>query len=551
MNSLLKNEGMPDDKRLTKTLCPNSWKDTYFKPDTNVKINRGKMQEIIIDGNSLSLEAVGQVANENYPIRLADSSIAKVKKCREYVDQVIANGDVVYGLTTGFGKFSTVNIATENIAELQLNLIRSHSCSVGPPYDEVTTRAIMLLRIAVLAKGHSGIRLETLQTLIAMLNKGVHPVIPRRGSVGASGDLSPLSHLVLVLIGEGEAIYRGQQYDGATAMQKAGIKPVELAAKEGLALNNGTQVMAAIGTLSLLRAEKLCRQADITAAMSIDALMGTDKAFDPLIHGLRPHPGQLLCAENLSKLMAGSPLRESHINCDNVQDAYSLRCAPQVHGAVRDALSYARKVLEIEINSATDNPLIFPEEGKVISGGNFHGEPLAIAMDTMTLALCELANISERRIEQILNPALSRGLNPFLAKRPGLDSGFMIVQLTAAALISENKVLAHPAVVDSIPTSANQEDHVSMGSVSALKLMQVLKNVSNVIAIELMISAQALDNREYPSSAALEAAKARLRQEVPPLQEDRIMYPDINASIALIEQAEILKAVQDTGLKIH
>jgi histidine ammonia-lyase len=523
----------------------------YIHQSLKPNINRGKMQEIIIDGNSLSLEAVGQVACENYPIRLAASSIERVNKCREYVDKVIANGDIVYGLTTGFGKFSTVNIAPEHIAELQLNLIRSHATSVGEPYSIEITRAIMLLRIAVLAKGHSGIRLNTLQTLVNMLNKGVHPLIPMRGSVGASGDLSPLSHLVLVLIGEGEALYRGQKYDGATAMQKAGIEPVQLAAKEGLALNNGTQVMAAIGALSLLKAETLCKQADITASMSIDALMGTSCAFDPLIHRLRAHPGQLASAANIWNLMTNSPLRESHQYCDNVQDAYSLRCTPQVHGAVRDALSYARRVLEIEINSATDNPLIFPEEGKVISGGNFHGEPLAIALDTMAIAISELANISERRIEQLLNPALSRGLSPFLAKRPGLDSGFMIVQLTAASLISENKVLSHPAAVDSIPTSANQEDHVSMGSVSAIKLLQVLQNVSNVIAIELLISAQALDGRDYPSSKALEAAKARLREDVPALQEDRVMYPDVNASIALIDAAAILIAVEACGLKIH
>ncbi|MCB5271697.1 MAG: histidine ammonia-lyase [Candidatus Cloacimonetes bacterium] len=509
------------------------------------------MQEIIIDGNSLSLEAVGLVANEAAPIRLADSSIAKVIKCRDYVDKIIANGDIVYGLTTGFGKFSTVNIPKENIAELQCNLIRSHATSVGEPYSIEITRAIMLLRIAVLAKGHSGIRLETLQTLIEMLNKGVHPIIPKRGSVGASGDLSPLSHLALVLLGEGEAIYKGERISGKAAMQKAGITPVTLAAKEGLALNNGTQVMAAIGVLAMLQAESLCQQADITAAMSVDALMGTPCAFDALINNLRPHPGQISSAKNLTNLLEDSPLRESHVNCKNVQDAYSLRCTPQVHGAVRDALSYARGVFEIEINSATDNPLIFPDENRVISGGNFHGEPLAIALDTMALAISELANISERRVEQILNPALSRGLSPFLAKRPGLDSGYMIVQLTAAALISENKVLSHPACVDSIPTSANQEDHVSMGSVSAIKLLQVMENVSNVIAIELLISAQALDSRNVLSSPALEAAKAALRKEVPILQEDRIMYPDVEKSIALIKDSAILKAVQASGIKIY
>jgi histidine ammonia-lyase len=509
------------------------------------------MQEIIIDGNSLSLEQVEEVARYKAPIRLAESSIMLVNKCRTYVDKVIANKEVVYGLTTGFGKFSTVKIPEENIAELQLNLIRSHSVNVGEAYDEATTRAIMLLRIAVLAKGHSGIRLETLQALVQMLNKGVHPFIPKRGSVGASGDLSPLSHLALVLLGEGEALYQGTKMSGAQAMHKAGITPVQLAAKEGLALNNGTQVMAGIGVLALLDAERLCKQADITAAMAIDALKGTPRAFDPLIHNLRPHPGQITSAANIKRLLENSPLRDSHVNCGNVQDAYSLRCTPQVHGAVRDAIRYARGVLEIEINSATDNPLIFPDEGKVISGGNFHGEPLAIALDTLAIAISELANISERRMEQMLNPALSRGLSPFLAARPGLDSGFMIMQLTAASLISENKVLAHPASVDSIPTSANQEDHVSMGSISAIKLQQIMENVNNVIAIELIMASVAIDQRGISSSDALESAKRRLRKDVDTLVQDRVMYHDISAAAELIKKADILHAVEASGLKIN
>lgn len=509
------------------------------------------MQEIMIDGNSLSLEQVEQVARFHAPIRLTESSIAGVQKCRQYVDQVIANKEVVYGLTTGFGKFSTVSIAVENIAELQLNLIRSHAVNVGEAYDEATTRAIMLLRIAVLAKGYSGIRLQTLQALVDMLNRGVHPYIPKRGSVGASGDLSPLSHLALVLLGEGEAVYQNTQMSGGEAMQKAGITPIQLAAKEGLALNNGTQVMAGIGVLAVLDAERLCQQADITAAMAIDALKGTPRAFDPLIHNLRPHPGQLSSASNIRNLLENSPLRASHTNCGNVQDAYSLRCTPQVHGAVRDAIRYVRSVLEIEINSATDNPLIFPDEREVISGGNFHGEPLAIALDTLAIAISELANISERRVEQMLNPVLSRGLPPFLADRPGLDSGFMIMQLTSAALVSENKVLAHPASVDSIPTSANQEDHVSMGSVSAIKLQQIMQNVTHVIGIELIIAAVALDLRAIDSSPALESAKGHLRKVVATLKHDRVMYHDISAAMALIQNAEILQAVEAAGIKIH
>ena len=509
------------------------------------------MQEIQIDGNSLSLEELELVALGQAKIRLTDAARAKVQSCRAFVEKVIEEGRIVYGLTTGFGKFSTVTIHQDHIAELQLNLIRSHAVSVGEPYDIPTTRAIMLLRINVLAKGHSGIRLLTLDTLINMLNAQIHPIIPKRGSVGASGDLSPLSHLALVLLGEGEAEYQGTRMSGAEAMQKAGITPVVLAAKEGLALNNGTQVMAAVGALALLESERLCKSADAIAAMSIDALKGTPKAFSELVHKLRPHAGQMASAANIRNLLERSLLRESHRNCGNVQDAYSLRCSPQVHGAVRDAVSYARRVLEIELNSATDNPLIFAEDEEVISGGNFHGEPLAIALDTMAIAISELANISERRIEQMLNPALNRGLSPFLAKRPGIDSGYMIAQLTAASLISENKVLAHPASVDSIPTSANQEDHVSMGSVSAIKLQQVIINVRVALAIELMVAASALDQRNIASSPALESVKSALRELLPALQEDRVLYPDINAATEFLAGNRLLQAISKSGINLE
>jgi len=505
----------------------------------------------MIDGNSLDLRQVEAIAVGRVPIALSDECVGKVQKCRAYVDKVIQRGDIVYGLTTGFGKFSTVTVPPEHIAELQVNLIRSHATSIGPAYTREQTRAIMLLRINVLAKGHSGIRLETLQTLVDMLNAGVHPVIPMRGSVGASGDLSPLSHLALPLLGEGEAEYQDQVLSGAEAMRRAGIKPVQLQAKEGLALNNGTQVMAALGVLSLLEAERLCQQADINAACSIDALKGTPRAFDALVHNLRPHPGQRSSAANLRNLLQGSKLRESHLDCGNVQDAYSLRCTPQVHGAVRDALAYARGVLEIEINSATDNPLIFPDEETVISGGNFHGEPLAIALDAMAIAIAELANISERRMEQLLNPALNRGLSAFLAKRPGVDSGFMIAQLTAASLVSENKVLTHPASVDSIPTSANQEDHVSMGSVSANKLLQVVDNVRGVLAIELMAAMQGLDERAVPSSPCLEAAKSKFRECVPSLGEDRVMYTLVRDAIAVLSSHSLLQAVKSAGVDLY
>jgi histidine ammonia-lyase len=485
------------------------------------------MNCITLDGNSLTLEQVWNIANENTRVTLSEDACNRVNRCRAFVEQIISEGRTVYGLTTGFGKFSTISIPVEQIDELQENLILSHATGVGKFLPEPETRAILLLRINVLAKGHSGIRLQTLQTLIDMLNAGVHPCIPEKGSVGASGDLAPLSHLALVLLGKGQAYYKGELLEGGIAMQKAGIQPVKLAAKEGLALNNGTQVMTGIGVLALMRAENLARVADISAALTLDALQGTPAAYDPLIHRLRPHSGQMQSADNLYRLIMNSRIRESHLHCSNVQDPYSVRCTPQVHGAVREALQYVRGILNTEINSATDNPLIFPEEERVISGGNFHGEPVAIAMDTLGIAAAELANIAERRIEQMYNPALNRGLKPFLAPRPGLDSGFMIAQLTAASLVSENKVWAHPASVHSIPSSANQEDHVSMGTIGAVKAKTIIDNVSYVIGIELMSSCQALDERAMSSSPVLEAVKTYIRQSVAHLDRDRVIYPDI------------------------
>lgn len=503
------------------------------------------MQNVIIDGNTLTFDKIYEVAANNAPVCLSAEASTKVEKCRKYVDKIIAEGRIVYGLTTGFGKFSNVVISAEHIDRLQENLIMSHAISVGQPYNTAQTRAIMLLRANVLAKGHSGIRLQTLQTLIDMLNAGIHPVIPRQGSVGASGDLSPLSHLALVLIGKGEAEYKGNIISGKKAMQKAGLTPVKLSAKEGLALNNGTQVMTGLGVLAYLEAENLVRSADVIAAMSIEAMKGTPRAFDNLIHQLRPHQGQMLSAKNIRSVLSESRLRESHRNCENVQDPYSLRCTPQVHGAIRDALQYVKSVLEVEINSATDNPLIFPDEDKVISGGNFHGEPLAIALDTMAIALSELANISERRIEQMLNPHLNRGLPAFLALKPGIYSGMMIAQLTAAAAVSENKILAHPASVDSIPTSANQEDHVSMGSISANKVVQVVENVNTVIAIELMVAAQALDYRKIPSSPVIEQVKTELRKTVKQLKRDRIMYEDLNFIKSWLKSNQVTDIIKD------
>ncbi|MCD4818491.1 MAG: histidine ammonia-lyase [Candidatus Cloacimonetes bacterium] len=500
---------------------------------------------IILNGNDLTLDQLEKIVFENEQIELNPDSIIKINKCRDYVEKIVREKRSVYGITTGFGKFANIRISQEDIEELQKNLILSHSVGVGQILSIPEIRATMLLRINVLVKGHSGIRLSTLQTLIDMLNKGVHPCIPEKGSVGASGDLAPLSHLALVLLGEGKAIYKNEILSGKEALQKAGIKPVVLKAKEGLALNNGTQVMTAMGALNLLRAENLCQVADIIAAMTIDALKGTFSAFDELVHKLRPHHGQMISARNLSSLMQNSELNKSHTYCSNIQDAYSLRCTPQVNGAVRDALEYVRKTIEIEMNSATDNPLIFPDEDKVISGGNFHGEPIAFAVDTLGFTVSEIANISDRRTEQMVNPALNRDLKPFLAPRPGIDSGFMMAQVTSAALVSENKILAHPASVDSVPTSANQEDHVSMGTIGAMKARTIVDNVSYVLGIELLVACQALDTRKLKSSDAIEAVKSEVRKQVKFLEKDRIMSDDIEKMKKLVDSEIISKIVKN------
>ena len=496
---------------------------------------------ISIDGNSLTLEQVSAVAVAQAKIKLTEKAKKNVEKCRKYVEQIITEKRVVYGITTGFGKFAHITIPIDQIEELQQNLIFSHATSIGPFLSQAEVRAIHLLRINVLAKGYSGIKLSTLQTLVEMLNKGIHARIPEKGSVGASGDLSPLSHLALVLLGHGEAEYQGEILSGQEAMRRAGIKPVQLAAKEGLALNNGTQVMTGIVALALLRAEQLCKVADLTAAMSVDALLGTPSAYDDLIQQVRPHQGQIESAANLRKILQGSALRESHLSCQNVQDAYSLRCVPQVHGAVRQNLKHIREVLNVEMNSATDNPLIFPEQNQVLSGGNFHGEPIAFVADLLGICVSELANIAERRLEQLFNPALNRGLNPFLAFRPGLDSGLMIAQFTAAALVSENKVLAHPAAVDSIPTSANQEDHVSMGTIGAAKARSIVNNTAYVLGIELMASCQAIEMRKIKTSDFLQAIIKDYRQLVKKLTHDRILYPDLEKSKEYVESKEMRK----------
>jgi len=460
------------------------------------------------------------------------------------VDRFVQEEKVVYGITTGFGKFSDVVISSEEAKELQRNLIISHSCGVGNPLQEEAAKGIMVLRINALAKGFSGIRPSTLNTLVQMVNNNVNPVIPEKGSLGASGDLAPLAHMVLVMIGEGEAYYNGQRMPGAKAMEMAGIETVELTSKEGLALINGTQVMTSIGALALYDAIMLAKTADIAASLTIEALNGITDAFDPKVHNARGHLGQINSADNLLKILKGSSMttRQGEMR---VQDPYSLRCTPQIHGATKDALEFIKSKVETEMNAATDNPLIFTEEEEVISGGNFHGQPMALPFDFLGIAIAELANISERRLERLVNPALSNGLPAFLTRKGGVNSGFMIVQYSAAALVSENKVLAHPASVDSIPSSANQEDHVSMGTIGARKARDILENTKKVIAMELMGACQAIDIRGKSGlGMGTEEAYRIIRDRITTLENDRIMYTDINMAEEIVQSWDIVSHVE-------
>ena len=467
------------------------------------------------------------------------------------VEEIVASNKVAYAITTGVGKLSDVRIAGDQIRELQVNLVRSHAVGVGTPLPMPETRAMMLLRANSLAKGHSGVRALVIDTLCEMLNRGVTPVVPSQGSVGASGDLAPLAHLALALIGEGECFDdKGVRVSSADALKRAQIKPLVLEAKETISLINGTQAMLAVGSLALLAAERLVDSADVLGGLCCDALKGTDAAFDERIHKARPHSGQMKSAANLRRMLEGSAIRESHRQCGRVQDAYSLRCIPQVHGAVRDTLAHCRSVFETELNSAVDNPLVFitdakKAEGDVISGGNFHGEPLAFALDFLAIALSALAGISERRIERLVNPALSEGLPPFLAPGAGLNSGFMMPQVTAAALVSENKVLAHPASVDSITTSGNKEDYVSMGMTAALKLRRVVENTGNVLAIEAMAVAQAIDFlAPLKTSKRGQAAHAAIRSVCPTMEHDRVMYGDLARIADLLASGKIAEALR-------
>jgi histidine ammonia-lyase len=469
-----------------------------------------------------------------------------MQRARDVVDNVVAGGDAapaVYGVNTGFGALAEVRISAAEVTRLQQNLVRSHAAGVGTALPRDVVRAMMLLRAAVLATGRSGARVICCERLCELLDAGVHPIIPARGSVGASGDLAPLAHLALGMIGEGLAEYRGETLPAAEALRRAELAPLLLQAKEGLTLLNGTQHMTAIGALTLLDAEHTCRVADIAGALSLEALKGTARAFDPRVVAARPHPGQIAVATFLRELLVGSEIAESHKDCGKVQDPYSLRCMPQVHGASRDLIAYARSVIEREAASSTDNPLVFPDTDEMISGGNFHGQPVAMALDAAAIAIAELANISERRIEQLVNPHLSSGLPPFLAPDSGLNSGFMIAQVSAAALVSENKILAHPASVDSIPSSAGREDHVSMGATAALKLATIHDHVRHVLAIELLCAAQGLDlRRPLRTTEPLEAVHAVIRARVGPMMVDRPLAPDIAAMRELIDDGALVEA---------
>ena len=500
---------------------------------------------ILLDGSHLSLSDLLAIADDGAEVGLAPDARAQVAAARAVVDRKAAGDAAVYGVNTGFGSFAETRIGREDLAALQLNLLRSHAAGVDTPLPVRVVRAAMALRANVLAKGYSGVRVETLEALVALLNHGVHPRVPSRGSVGASGDLAPLAHLALVLVGEGEDCDR---LPGAEALKRAGLTPVVLQAKEGLALINGTQVSTAVLALALAAAERLSRAADISAALSIDALMGSMHPFEPRVHAPRPFAGQAASADNLLRLLDGSGINASHVNCGRVQDAYSLRCAPQVHGAAREALSWIRQIVTIEMNAATDNPMVFADSGEMVSGGNFHGAPLALAADLLVMAVAQLATISERRSERLVNPALS-GLPAFLTQHGGLQSGLMIAQVTAAALTSEIKTLAHPASVDTIPTSANKEDHVSMSMHAALKAERALQLAINVIAVEILCSCQAIDLRSpLESSPALMRAHKMVRERVPKLVDDRPPAPDLDAIAEIIRGGKLEYA---TGIVVN
>lgn len=497
-----------------------------------------------LGGGRLTLESVGAVV-DGAPVRISPEARERVVRAREFVEQRIAQGDAIYGVTTGFGRLANVPVDSAEAERLQLNLVRSHAAGTGSPLERRLVRAAGVLRVNSLAAGHSGVRFETLALLVELLNRGVTPYVPSQGSVGASGDLAPLAHMTLTLIGEGEAWFEGERLPSAVALERAGLQPIRLGAKEGLALVNGTQVMTGIAAVGILRAERLAAAADVIGAMSLEAFLGTDRVFDRRINELRPHAGQGHVADNLRALLAGSQIVESHRECGRVQDPYSYRCIPVVHGAVRDAIAYVRGVVETEMNSVTDNPLVFPDDGEILSGGNFHGQPVALVIDFLKLAVAELASISERRLYLLLNGE-ERDLPLFLTGRSGIQSGLMVVQYTAAALVNENKGLAWPSSVDSIPTSAGQEDHVSMGMTSANMLMRVLDNVEGALACELLGALAATDfRRPLRSGKGTQAAYDVARDRIAALAEDRAPSPDIERAREVIASGTLAGAAEN------
>ena len=482
-----------------------------------------------LNGKTLTLEEIADVAIRGEHVTISPSARSRISTSRELIEQIVARDTVVYGVNTGFGKLSDVRVPANELRQLQLNLVRSHACGIGRPLSESEVRAMMLLRANVLTLGFSGIRWDVIELLCEMLNCRVHPVVPEKGSVGASGDLAPLAHLALSVIGEGEAFFEGQRMPGEEALRRGKLKPLRLEAKEGLALLNGTQAMHAVGGLALLRAKRIAHVADVSGAMSLEALKGTPAAFDRRLQDARPHPGQQAVAEHLLSLMEDSEIRQSHLTDDpRVQDAYSLRCMPQVHGAVRGALAHCEDILLIESASATDNPLVFAESGDVVSGGNFHGAPLAFGFDYVAIAITDLMSISERRTDRLANPDKSEGLPAFLARQPGVESGFMIAHVAAASLVNEARVLAHPASIDNITTSGGKEDHVSMGMTSALKLRSIVELAENLLAIELLAAAEGLEyRRPLKAGRGVERAFTAVRKIAPPLTQDRALSGDI------------------------
>ena len=505
------------------------------------------MAEVILDGGPIDFADVIAVAHGGVLVRLADSVAARMEPARQVVEQAVAEDRIVYGVTTGFGAMASTHISREDAAELQVSLLRSHATGVGGPVSAELVRLMMLLRARTLSQGHSGVRVEVVNKILELLNAGLLPVVPSRGSVGASGDLAPFAHLMLPIIGEGRLVDGGEPGDAAEVMARHGIEALMLKPKEGLSLLNGTEGMLAYGILGVHRAVRLAKAVDVVCAMSVEALMGSARPFDPRVHELRPHPGQAHSAANIVKIIAGSSIEESHHEdfVHAVQDAYSLRCAPQVHGASRDTIEFARVVFEREGASVVDNPIVFPDSGDVVSAGNFHGQPLAFALDYLAMAVSEFGAISERRVDRMLDPTHSAGLPPFLTRRPGVESGYMLTQYTAAALVAENRVLSHPASVDSIPTSGSQEDHVSMGWGAGRKLAQVLDNTARVVGIELLCAAEGVEHRApLQPGTGTAAAVAAVRRHVAPLEADRVLSGDIEAAADLVQTGGLVAAVE-------